>query len=295
MTINENDERIQNDDERALFVEEIFLTLCRLCKGVYYHAIVYKDAPKARRALFREPPLYNALQAASYCHSSCCDLHCCPLDFVQEILRRVGRGALAEMYRGQTPLQMILTTPPQNEDNDNHHNNGHYSGGFSCLHYPNKTSKATKNRTEGDWIRFYVQENPHMALIDDANGYFPLHRACQSGVSWNEGLKELFQSAPQVLTLESNKRRRNNGNHVIPPHPLCLFSLAHAQTNNKQQQQQQQQQPSYHRYASSSSTSSLAMFHQNYICQVRKEKDLQVLETIYHLLRNDPILVQQFC
>ena len=72
---------------------------------------------------------------------------------------------------------------------------------------------------------------PKAASKPDHNGYLPLHLSLYAGKTWNSGIKEIFEAAP-----DSN---------LIQDHETHLFPFMIAASRNKRQQAQAQQKFTY--------------------------------------------------
>lgn len=57
-----------------------------------------------------------------------------------------------------------------------------------------------------DLVKQILKINPSAAKLHDANGSYPLHLSLYSGKHWfNDGVKEIFEAAPETLALRDGQ------------------------------------------------------------------------------------------
>ena len=105
---------------------------------------------------------------------------------------------------------------------------------------------------------------PHAASISDNHGNLPLHTGLYSGKTWNSGIKEIFEAAPDSNLVQDHKTR------------LFPFMIAASRYNNDSRNQ-------YDNYVLNG--------HHKKESRLRKEGSISELTTIFQLLRNAPFQV----
>ena len=129
------------------------------------------------------------------------------------------KKALRSTYKGMTPLSMACSlqrmellepsfgvTPTEHKDIED------------------GKPRPIRDQHKDNFIRLLCLRHPWMALVPDATsvGLYPLHQACLSGYTWEEGLREIFQAAPKVIGLSDEQ----NGLYL----PFVCFAMTYAET-----------------------------------------------------------------
>jgi len=114
---------------------------------------------------------------------------------------------------------------------------------------------CSSQRCNSEQVMTILYSYPEAAAIPDAMGQYPLHLACCSGCfSWETGLRQLFEAAPDVLRIPTA-----NGGHSL----FVATALAQAERT-------------------------ASLHGEPHVVEVN------TINTLFELLRNDPTVVRDF-
>jgi len=127
----------------------------------------YCDSPQiAITRIFEEQPIHNLLHAAASFHAT-------PDSFLKEVLEH-HKNQLLSPIDGKTPLHLLCT-------------------------------RLNANSTE-HWIRVFLELCQTAARLTDHSGRLPFHHACESGITWSQGLSDLLKATPYAAVAHINGR-----------------------------------------------------------------------------------------
>lgn len=244
-----------------------FPILCLLLKAVFLFS---NTAPRtARKLLFSEDPAINIIHAAVSCPLL-------PYSFAERLIK-AHPGGLLESHNSHrlNPLHRLCVLPVD----------------MNHVLYSYFSKRDSNSLDDISLVALFARSCPKAAFQVDATGSYPLFDACRARLTWSTGIGALVEATPHIVGLAGSDDGQT---------PFIMFAMAHSN-----QEMRRKADGKVGKVTSSSRRAGNKKKLQSNAAESTTKRpltriqeaalDLEVLETLYGLVRHDPNILKPYC